>query len=48
VAFLLGGGAIPAAIGWLAEAGAFSLAIVGVGGVTLASVVLTHRLRLGE
>jgi MFS transporter, NNP family, nitrate/nitrite transporter len=48
VAFLLGGGAIPAAIGWLGEVGAFSLAIVGVGGVTLASVVLTRRLRLGE
>ena len=48
VSFLMGGGAIPAGIGLLGEAGAFSLAICLLGLVTMGSVWLLRYLTFGE
>jgi len=46
-AFVLGGGVIPAAIGWVGEMGSFGFAISLVGWLTIMSAVLTHFLRIG-
>ncbi len=48
VSFLMGGGAIPAAIGLLGDAGAFSLAICVLGLATMGSVWLLRYLTFGE
>jgi NNP family nitrate/nitrite transporter-like MFS transporter len=47
-AFLMGGGAIPAGIGVLGDAGSFSLAICLLGLLTVASVWLLPHLSLRE
>ena len=44
-AYLLGGGAVPAGIGMLAEAGRFSLGLIILGGLTLCGLVLASFLK---
>lgn len=48
VAFFVGGGAVPAAIGMMGEHGSFALGIMMYGIVLLGSVILLRYLRLGE
>jgi len=48
VAFFVGGGAVPAAIGMMGERGSFALGIVAYGIVLLGSVILLRYLRLRE
>ncbi|MGQ9653133.1 MAG: MFS transporter [Thermodesulfobacteriota bacterium] len=48
VAFLVGGGGIPAWIGFAGEMGSFEAGMVTVGALTAGSVVLMRYLRLGE
>ena len=48
VAFFVGGGAVPAAIGMMGEQGSFALGIVAYGIVLLGSVVLLRYLRFHE
>jgi NNP family nitrate/nitrite transporter-like MFS transporter len=47
-AFLLGGGAIPAGIGVLGEAGSFDLGISLVGGMIMGGFILLHYLRFPD
>jgi NNP family nitrate/nitrite transporter-like MFS transporter len=46
--FLVGGGAIPAVIGLIGEAGSFSMGFVLFGGFLLAGSFLTQALRFPE
>jgi NNP family nitrate/nitrite transporter-like MFS transporter len=48
VSFLLGGGAIPAGIGLIGEAGLFFFGFVILGGLLLASVILVRYLEFSE
>jgi NNP family nitrate/nitrite transporter-like MFS transporter len=48
VSFLLGGGAIPAGIGLIGEAGLFFFGFVILGGLLLASVILVRYLEFLE
>ena len=44
-AYLLGGGAVPAGIGMLAQAGQFTLGLYILGGLTLCGLILAHILK---
>lgn len=46
--FILGGGVVPALIGWAGERSSFSMGIVGIGFITLAAIPLLRGLRLSE
>jgi len=48
IGFLVGGGAIPAAIGLIGEAGSFSTGLILFGGFLLAGGILTRALRFSE
>jgi MFS transporter, NNP family, nitrate/nitrite transporter len=48
IAFLLGGGAIPAGIGFVGEKGSFTTAFILMGGLTFAGTFLARSLRLSE
>jgi NNP family nitrate/nitrite transporter-like MFS transporter len=48
VSFLLGGGAIPAGIGLIGEAGSFFFGFIILGGLLLASVILVRYLKFSE
>jgi len=48
IAFLLGGGAIPAGIGLLGEMGSFDLGISLVGGIVMSGFILLHYLKFPE
>ena len=47
VSFLLGGGAVPAGMGIVGEAGSFASGFVVLGGLVLSGIVFAHYLRLG-